>query len=298
MKKVFAVLPAVALALTGCSSSSDDNSVAPVPVAVTYPSDYIVTQMGEYNYSADGTLEVTKATCTDRANQYVWTKTTQRGSVTKNGDDAAQLDLGDGAGSVSYDFKAIAGETFPSGHFYKSSSLNNPLIEGVILENPYYSDVVYVNTECLFQNFGEMQETLSLIAGVPKDAVTMGCNKISIQGLEMTYTSHTETSIAYTLSYGGVSCPVTHNFLYAYNEGDCAKAFTNYQNEYESGETQEFFDFELNDQDIHACENFADLILNFHRTTGLAKSGTNPAVGKKQIKDILRAVGNGIRKRK
>ena len=295
MKKIFAVLPAAVFALTGCLSSSDD-STSQTPK--TLPTDYIVLQMGDYNYGADGSLEITKATCMDRQNQYVWTKTTQRGSVTKNGDDAAQLDLGDGAGKVSYDFKAIAGETFPNGEFYKSSSLNNPLVEGVILESPYYSDVAYVNTECLFQNFEEMRETMSLLAKVPKESVTVECNKISIQGLEMLYLSHTATSIDYALSYGDIYCPVKHDFLYAYKEADCAKAFANYQEEYENGETDDFFDFELHDQDIHACSGFVDLILNFNRTTGLAKSGSDSAIGKKQIKDILRAVGNSIRKRK
>ena len=295
MKKVFAVLPAVALALTGCVSSSDDsNSAAPAPAAL--PTDFIVTEMGEYSYATDGSLEVTKATCTDYANEVVWKKTTHNGSLTDAGNGTAQMDLGDGAGKNTYEFRVAAGEQFPEGNFYKSSTLNNPLIHGVVLEDPYYSDVVYINTDSVFENFGEMQETLSLIAGVPKSSISMSCKTLSIEGLEMTYVSHTQGSIEYTVSYAGVTSNVKQTFRYAFVENDCRKAFKDYQQEYESGETQDFFNFDLYDQDISASSEFTDLISNFHNRTGLAKSAATPTMTEKQIKDILRAVGSKLRR--
>ena len=294
MKKVLAVLPAVALAMTGCVSSSDDSSsVAPTPAAL--PTDYIISEMGEYSYAADGTLEITKATCTDYANEAVWKKTTQHGALTDAGNGTAQMDLGDGAGKNTYEFRVAAGEQFPEGNFYKSVTVKSPLIEGVVLEDPYYSDVIYINTDCIFENFGEMQETLSLIAKVPKNSINMSCKTLSIEGLEMTYVSHTQGSIEYTVSYGGVTSTVKQGFRYAYVENDCKKAFKDYQQEYENGETQEFFNFDLYDQDISASAEFVDLITNFHNRTGLAKSAETPTMTEKQIKDIFRAIGSKLR---
>ncbi|MBQ2561132.1 MAG: hypothetical protein II565_11200 [Fibrobacter sp.] len=296
MKKILTILPVAALAFTGCVSSSDDSTTT---APKNLPTDYIITQMGEYSYTEDGRLEITKATCTDRANEAVWTKVNQQGSLTDVKDGKAQIDLGDGRGKLAYDFKPLVDELYPNALYYNSAALGNPLIEGVVLESPnYYSDVAYINTNCIFQNFGEMQETLAEIAKVPKSSITMDCRKLSISGLEMTYTSHTESSIDYTLSYGGISCPVKQKFLYAFDQEDCALAFKNYQKEYENGETQDFFNFELHDQDINACSDFVDLIVNFHNATGLAKSGSTSAFTEKQVKDILRAVGSRLRGRK
>lgn len=298
MKKFLAILPAATLALTGCLSSTEEENETPAPTPKILPTDYIVSEMGEYSYGADGSLEITKATCTDRANEYVWTKVTQQGSLTDTQNNTAQIDLGDGAGKNAYDFKPLAGETFPNGSFYKTSSLGNALIEGVMLEDPYYSDVIFVNTQCLFQNFGEMQETLALMAKVPKSSITMECNKLSIQGLEMTYVSHTETGMNYTLSYGGKSCTVKHEFRYAYNKDDCAKAFSDYQQDYANGETQDFFDFNLYDQNIVVANECVDIFTSFHNETGLAKSASAPTIDEKQFKAILRAVGSRLRKGK
>jgi len=298
MKKLLALLPAATFALTGCLSSSDSSTTAATPTPAPLPTDFIVVQMGEYDYAQDGSMEVIKATCSSYANEASWKVTSQNGSVTKVDDDNAQLDLGDGAGSQAYKFKAMTGEQFPVGSFYKTSTLDSALIHGVILEDPYYSDVVYINTQCLFQNFGEMQETMAEIAKVPKTSVTMECNKISIQGLEMNYVSHTETSINYTLSYAGQTCSVDHKFLYAFNKDDCTKAFTNYQKEFESGETDDVFDFELHDQDIHTSAECTDVLTNFHLATGLAKSGDVSANNEKLVKDIFRAVGNRLRRSK
>ena len=298
MKKLLAILPAATLALTGCLSSSESNSTAASPTPAPLPTKYIVTQMGEFNYAADGTLEITKATCSSYANEYVWKKTTQKGLLTDNGDNTANMDLGDGSGKNAYKFTATVGEKFPNGNFYKTSALDNALIEGVVLEDPYYNDVDYVNTECLFQNFGEMQETMAEIAKVKKNEVTMECDKISIQGLTMTYESHTETSIDYKLSYAGKTCSVTHNFLYAYNQDNCATAFKNYQQEFENGETDDVFDFELHDQDIHSSAECVDVLKDFHNATGLAKSSSASTISEKQVKDILRAFGNRLRRGK
>ena len=293
MKKVLAVLPAVALAMTGCLSSSESSPAAPTPAAL--PTDYIISEMGEYSYAADGTLEITKATCTDYANEAVWKKTTQVGSLTDAGNGKAQMDLGDGAGKNTYEFRVAAGEQFPEGNFYKSSTLNDPLIWGVVLEDPYYSEALFINTDCIFQNFGEMQETLALIAKVPKSSINMSCKTLSIEGLEMTYVSHTQGSIEYTVSYGGVTSNVKQAFRYAFVENDCKKAFKDYQQEYENGETQDFFNFDYYDQDIDASAEFVDLITNFHNRTGLAKSAETPTLTEKQIKDIFRAIGSKLR---
>ena len=299
MKKLLALLPAATLALTGCLSSSDNNATGaseiPGPPSTPLPTEFIVTQMGEYNYTADGSLTITKASCTAYANEAVWKTTPQNGSVVKSGDDKADMDLGDGNGPSAYKFTAVAGENFPSGNYYKASTSSNPLIEGVILEDPYYSEVIFVNTPCLFQNFGEMQETMAEIAGVKKNEVKMECDKISIKGLEMTYVSHTETSIDYKLTYAGKTCSVKHDFLYAYNKSDCTKAFKNYQEEFENGETDDFFNFELYDQDIHASAECISVLANFHNATGLAKSESSSTFSEKQVKDILRAVGARLR---
>lgn len=298
MKKLLAILPAATLALTGCLSSSESNSTAASLTPAPLPTKYIVTQMGEFNYAADGALEITKATCSSYANEFVWKKTTQNGSLTDAGDNSANMDLGDGAGKNAYKFTAIVGEKFPNGNFYKTSALDNALIEGVVLEDPYYNDVVYVNTECLFKHFGEMQETMAEIAKVKKNEVTMDCDKISIQGLTMEYVSHTETSIDYKLSYAGKTCSMHHKFLYAFNRDDCATAFKNYQKEFENGETNDFFDFELHDQDIDASAECVDVLTNFHNATGLAKSGAASTISEKQVKDILRAFGTRLRRGK
>jgi hypothetical protein len=293
MKKILAILPAATLALTGCLSSSDDDSSA----SVVLPDDYIVTQMGEFVYE-DGNWEITKATCTDYANEYVWKKGNQLGSLKAGDNNTAEIDFDRTGNKVAYNFKALTGENFPSGLYYKSSALKDPLIEGFKLEDPYYNEVVFVNTDCLFQHLGEMQETMAEIAKVPKNTVTMECKKISIQGLEMTYDSHTPTSINYTISYGGKSCPIKHEFRYAYNENECAAAFKDYQQEYANGETNDLFDFELYDQNISACSDFVDLITDFHNATGLAKSASESSLSEKQVKDILRLIGNRIRKGK
>ena len=293
MKKLLALLPAATLALSACSSSSsDDGASAQTPVSL--PTDYIVAEMGEFDYDNDGTIIITKATCEAYANEPSWKKKEVRGSLTKVDDDNAKIDLGEG--SQAYNFKAMAGEKFPSGSFYKTSALDNALIEGMILEDPYYNDVVYVNTQCLFQNFGEMQETMAEIAKVRKSSVTMECDKISIEGLEMKYVSHAQDSINYTLSYKGKSCDINHKFLYAFNKDDCTKAFKNYQQEFENDETDDAFDFELYDQDIHASAECVDVLKNFHEVTGLAKSGETSTIGEKQVKDILRAVGSKLRR--
>ena len=297
MKKLLALLPAATLALSACSSSSsDDGASAQTPVSL--PTDYIVAQMGEFDYDSDGTMIITKGSCEAYQNKPSWKLVETRGSIAKVDDDNAKIDLGDGYGKQAYNFKAMAGEKFPSGSFYKTSALDSALIEGVILEDPYYSDVYYINTQCFFQNFGEMQETMAEIAKVPKSSVTMECDKVSIQGLEMKYVSHEKDAIKYTLSYAGKTCNVDHKFLYTFDEDDCTKAFKNYQKEFENGETDDAFDFELHDQDIHASEECTDVLTEFHEVTGLAKSGESSTISEKQVKDILRAVGNRLRGRK
>ena len=156
MKKVLTVLPLAALALVGCQSSSGDSVTAPdvQPLPQNYPTDYIISELGTYNYAADGTLEITKGTCTDRANEYVWEKVTKTGSLKDAGNNSAEMDLGDGDGKNTYEFRVAAGEKFPEGDFYKSSTLNDPLIWGVVLEDPYYSEAIFINTDCIFENFG------------------------------------------------------------------------------------------------------------------------------------------------
>ncbi|OWV15960.1 hypothetical protein SAMN06298224_2180 [Fibrobacter sp. UWB16] len=294
MKKVLTVLPLAALALVGCQSSSGDSVTAPdvQPLPQNYPTDYIISELGTYNYAADGTLEITKGTCTDRANEYVWEKVTKTGSLKDAGNNSAEMDLGDGAGKNTYAFVAAYGEPFPSGSYYMTSTLNQKLIRGVILDDSYYDDVVFVNTDCLFENFGEMQETLALIAGVEKSEINMSCKVLSIQGLEMEYKSHRSMGVEYTLSYAGKVCNVKHDFRYANVETDCERAFKDYQKDYESGETTEFFNFDFYDQDINtdACD---EVLEDFHNATGLAKSA--PGVSKKQVKDILRAIGKRLR---
>ena len=296
MKKLLALLPAATFALTACTSSSDDGVSAPPPVSL--PTDYIVAQMGEFDYDSDGNLTITKGSCEAYANEASWKTVETRGSIAKVDDDNAQINLGEGAGAQAYNFKAIAGEQFPNGSFYKTSALSDALIEGVILEDPYYSDVYYINTQCFFQNFGEMQETMAEIAKVPKSSVTMDCDKVSIQGLEMKYVSHEKDAVKYTLSYAGKTCDVDHKFLYSFDKDDCTKAFKNYQQEFENGETEDAFDFERHDQDIHASAECVDVLSDFHDATGLAKSGAASTIGEKQIKDILRAVGARLRGRK
>ena len=297
MKKLLALLPAATFALTACVSSSSDDS-ASVTTPVSLPTDYIVAEMGEYDYDSDGTLTITKGSCSSYQNEVLWKLEDTRGSIAKVDDDNVQINLGDGAGAQAYNFKAMAGEQFPNGSFYKTSALSDALIEGVILEEPYYSDVYYVNTQCFFQNFGEMQETMAEIAKVSKSSVTMECDKISIKGLEMKYVSHDKDGVKYTLSYAGKTSNVDHKFLYAFNKDDCTKAFKNYQKEFENGETDDAFDFELHDQDIHASEECTDVLTEFHEVTGLAKSGESSTISEKQVKDILRAVGNRLRGRK
>ena len=114
----------------------------------------------------------------------------------------------------------------------------------------------------------------------------------------MNYKSHTPTSIDYTLSYAGQTCTVTHNFLYAFKKSDCELAFSNYQQEYENGETKDFFNFELHDQDIRASNECVQVLSDFHDATGLAKSGAASSLSEKQVKDMIRAIGNRLRKGK
>ena len=295
MKKLLALLPAATFALTGCLSSSDNSATA--PATDTLPTDYIVLEMGEFVYE-DGNFAVTRGSCTAYANDYQWKKEQGPGFLRAIDDHTAGIDLTASGNKGSYEYKALAGEPFPNGSFYKSSSLKNSLIEGIILEDPYYSDVAFINTECLFQNFGEMQQTMALIAKVPQNTVTMECNKISIQGHSMEYMSHEKDAIKYKLSFAGKTCTMDHRFLYAYSKDDCAKAFANYQQEYENGETDDFFDFELYDQDLHASAECSDVLSDFHNATGLAKSGETSTISEKQVKDILRAVGARLRGRK
>jgi hypothetical protein len=294
MKKVLTILPAVAIALTGCISSSDDSSDS---TPKTLPTDYIVIQMGEYVYE-DGNFMTTLATCTDRANEAVWEKYNSPGFLRAGDNNTAEIDLTASGNKVTYEYRPLAGETFPSGYYYKSSALKDPLIEGIVLEDSYYNDVAYVNTDCLFQNLGEMQETMAEIAGVEKSSVNMGCKTISVAGLEMNYVSHTSTSVDYTLSYAGRTCSLKHEFLYAFNKSDCELAFKTYQEEYANGETKDFFNFELHDQHITASEECTQLFLDFNRATGLAKSGSESSISEKQVKDMIRAIGNRLRKGK
>lgn len=295
MKKVLTILPAVAIALTGCVSSSDDDNTASTPK--TLPTDYIVTEMGEFVYE-DGNFMTTRATCTDRANEAVWEKVNSPGFLRAGDNNTAEIDLTASGNKVTYEYRPLTGEVFPSGYYYRSSMLDNPLIQGIFLEEPYFNEVIYVNTDCLFQNFGEMQETMAEIAGVEKSSVNMGCKTVSVAGLEMNYVSHTSTSIDYTLSFAGQSCTIKHNFLYAFKKSDCELAFKNYQDEYANGETQEFFDFELYDQDITASVECVQILSDFHNATGLAKSGAASSLSEKQVKNMIRAIGNRLRKGK
>ena len=126
----------------------------------------------------------------------------------------------------------------------------------------------------------------------------MGCKTISVAGLEMNYVSHTSTSIDYTLSYAGRTCSLKHEFLYAFNKSDCELAFKTYQEEYANGETKDFFNFELHDQHITASEECTQLFLDYNRATGLAKSGSESSISEKQVKNMIRAIGNRLRKGK
>ena len=313
MKKILTVLPAAALALTACETSStsvdvtveSSSSVESVAssssseaVVKTLPTDYIVTEMGGYEV-AGSSLSITKGVCKDKANNYDWSTVTQTGSLTQNADGTVTVDLGDGNGAQTYDFKAEG--AFPTGDYYLSSMLAEPLAWGFSMTSPNnYSEAVYPTTECLLQHFGETYETFKqYIPENVADQIVIGCNELSFNGLKMTYVSHDETSIDYKLSYGESDCLLHQDFLYAYSETDCALAFKNYQEEYESGETTKFFNFDDYDQDISADESeqakCLSVFASYAAATTLAKK---TPVSEKQIKKVLKAFGSKLRKQK
>ena len=310
MKKLWSLLPAAALALVGCnSSSSSDSSTATAPEipvenqpeenpTVTpskkLPTDYIVVEMGGYEYSGP-TLTITKGVCKDKANKYDWSTVTQTGSLNKNDDGTVRADLGDGNGEGLYEFKGEG--SFPKGDYYLSSMLDSALAWGFSLTDASnYSEVVYPTTDCIFKYFGEMVETFEGITEANGGAqLQVGCNDIKMGDFVMSYESNTETSIDFKVSYNGKSCKMHQDFLYAYSEKDCELAFKNYQQEYENGETTDFFDFGKYDQDIQAEEACEALLIDYNGAAVLAKKAE---VSEKQIKKVLKAIASSIRKQK
>jgi len=301
MKKILALFPAVALALVGCVSSSEDNSKEdslPVitPVAESdLPSDYIVTEMGSFEYS-NNNFGISKGSCKAENNRLVWEKVGLLGSLKSQANGkTAYVDVGDGKGEQGYQFVAYD-EGFPNGLYYLNSALSNSLVGGFVLDNPYYDEVVYINTSCIFQNFGEMAETFADIAEVPVDQIDIKCNELSVDGLVMTYRSHRDTSIEYSISYAGLTSEIHQGFRYAFNERDCEKAFDDYTQEVQNGEQTGAFDFNRYDQNIEADEKIVPLLVAYAGSANLTKKA--PALTEKKIKDIFRAISSGIRKRK
>lgn len=309
MKKILTVLPAVALALVGCQSSTSSENInidepssssvassssEAVNPSKKLPTDYIVTEMGGYDYSGS-TLTITKGVCKDKANNYDWSTVTQTGSLTKNDDGTVTADLGDGAGAHTFEF--VGEGSFPNGDYYLSSTLDSALVLGFSLTSPKnYSEVIYPNTDCLFKYFGEMAETFIGIADADASAnVVFGCKDLSLGGLKMTYISNDETSVDYTISFGGKSCKMHQDFLYAYSEEDCKLAFENYRQEYESGETKDFFDFNDYDQDIDGEEACIAVMEDYSHAAVLAKQAP---VSMRQVKSVLKAIGSKLRNQK
>jgi hypothetical protein len=300
MKKLLAILPAVALAFTGCGVSSSDEVTIVVSSSSTAQSssgfekislnDQIVYDMGEFAYT-NGVFEVTKGLCTSEANHAVWKKVPKTGSLTDNLNGSAEVDLGEGKSTYYFNVE----ESFPNGTYYKASTLKDPLVLGFVLDDPYYDDVVFVNNECIFQYFGEMKETFADIAEVRAEFINVKCNELDYGGLAMKYVAHTDTSIDYDVSYGSMVSRVHQGFRYAFNEADCNAAFDEYQKEYEDGETEDLFDFNRYDQRLHADENFTDLIIAYNNNAALAKKAE---ISEKDVLKLLRAAGSSIRRAK
>lgn len=308
MKKLWPLIPAVALALVGCNSSSSGSSTATAPEIPSddpppppapqkkLPTDYIVVEMGSFEYTGSG-LTITKGVCKDKANKYDWSTVPQSGSIAKNDDGSVNVDLGDGNGTHKYEYKSEG--SFPKGDYFLSSMLDSASVWGFSLAEPKdYSAVIYPPKDCIFKYFGEMVETFGGITetDVSDNAqLKVGCSEILLGDFVMTYVSNTETSIDYKISFGGKSCKMHQDFLYAYSEKDCELAFSNYQQEYEAGETTDFFDFDKHDQDITAEEACVGLLADYNGAAVLAKKAT---VSEKQIKKILKAAGASLRKQK
>ncbi len=323
MNKILAVLPAAALAVTACTSTSttgpedvisnssssveavsgeSSSSTVTTPVK-NYPTKYIVTDMGEYEFSGSA-WTVTKGSCTSEANKAVWKKVSQTGSLVQNANGTVSVDLGDGEGAETFDYRVES--AFPMGDYFLTSSLQMPLVIGFSLTTPNkYTEMIYPTSECVLKDFGEMAETFSEIAeAASANDVVVGCNDISYGPMKLTYLSNDETSIDYSLTYKDYSCKLHHEFLYADSEEDCKLAFETYQKEYEEGETKDLFDFENYDQNINAAEGSEEaceaLFLHFmlDNAGNLNLSKQAPVDVEKQVKKLVRAISPRNAKKK
>ena len=186
---------------------------------------------------------------------------------------------------------------YPAGLLYQADQADKYSINGFVVGENTYTNVGFINTDCLVDDLDFADEILNFLEINERDRVTYSCNSVNAAGVEIKLTSNKPTSVSYNLSYEGIKCDVTEKLRFAYYEDDCKAAYDDFTIDVEKDPTLKFdmtdYSYALSTSDIECID---DLMDEFYMNAPLLKSQNVKKKTGKDFAKLLASMSKKIRK--
>ena len=196
------------------------------------PTDYFIKDVVAYTW-ASGTKQATvySSTCEEVNNKLVWKADNKKEYVVSLFDYPSRdsIEMMIGAASFGMYYDADLRNPFPAGHLYQANETNKNSINGFVIGYDTYTNVGFINTQCLVQNLDITDEIMDFFKIGGGDRITYDCNSVNVAGVDIKLVSHTPTSISYSFFYEGYRCDLTETFRFAYYQEDCEAAYEDFK---------------------------------------------------------------------
>jgi uncharacterized protein YneR len=162
---------------------------------------------------------------------------------------------------------------YPAGLLYQADQADKYSINGFVVGENTYTNVGFINTDCLVDDLDFADEILDFLEINANDQVSYGCNSVNAAGVNITLVSNKPTSVSYNLSYEGIKCDVTEKLRFAYYEDDCKAAYDDFTIDAEKDPALTFkmedYSYALSTSDIACIDELMD---EFYMNAPLYKS--------------------------
>ena len=184
---------------------------------------------------------------------------------------------------------------YPAGFLYQADQAREASINGFVVGTSTYTNVGFINTDCLVDDLDFADEILNFLEINERDRVVYSCNSVNAAGVEIKLTSNKPTSVSYNLSYEGIKCDITEKLRFAYYEDDCKAAYDDFLIDAEKDPALKFdmtdYSYALSTSDIECID---DLMDEFYMNAPLYK--TQGAKKKKSGRDMAKFLASMSKK--
>lgn len=187
---------------------------------------------------------------------------------------------------------------YPAGLLYQADQADKYSINGFVVGENTYTNVGFINTDCLVDDLDFADEILNFLEINERDRVVYSCNSVNAAGVNITLVSNKPTSVSYNLSYEGIKCDVTEKLRFAYYEDDCKAAYDDFTIDVEKDPALTFkmedYSYALSTSDIACIDELMDeFYMNapLYKTQGAKKKKTGRDMAK-----LLASMSKKIRK--